>query len=143
MYVSIGGVYLNIKAGASDCNDPKWDQPRASPRALALQSMAGVNVPGVDPERLYFGTETGGHFFTKNAGDPNPDWVNYRGALGFDVAASASVVLYSNCCYTWGRSYRMYRNNPSLTVEQELNPYPPGFFGSYYPLDGEIGRAHV
>lgn len=135
IYASLGGVYINTKGQAAGCHAPVWEQPYKSPHALALQSMDGVAVPGVKLEKLYLGTETGGVFHTKNAGDLSPIWINHRCCIGYDIVASKSVVLNSTCCYLPGRLYRMFRNKLDMTGEQQLTPYPPGYFNSYFPLD--------
>jgi hypothetical protein len=123
---SDGGVYYNTRSSSPACHSPAWEQPDVTPHALWLFGMAGVNQSSATGEDLYFVNQDTGTFFSSNAGAANPTWMNRGCCDGFDVAADASEVLNTNCCWNVGRANRLFLRSPGMTGGGQVNTYPPG-----------------
>ncbi len=110
-----------------------WEQPKRTVRALWHWDLTGANTEGPAREGLYFGDQDTGTFAALDAPDMPPDWFNRDCCDGFDVAAEASRVVYTVCCFGGGgRSNRVFVRNAGMTGGSELNTYPgtgnvPGF----------------
>ena len=123
---SDGGVYRNTNTVSPGCHTPAWEQPTVTPRALWLFGMAGANQGGVTTEDLYFGCQDNGTFAATDAGAVTPTWSNRQCCDGFDDAAEPNRVAYTVCCFSPGRSNRLFVRNQGMTGGGELNTYPPG-----------------
>ena len=123
---SDGGVYFNTIPSSPGCHDPRWSQPNITPQAVWNWTMTGAPRGGAVPEDLYFGDQDTGSFGTTDAGASPPTWNNADCCDVFDVAAEPARVLNTVCCYSGGRSTRLFVRNPGMTGGGEINTYPPG-----------------
>jgi hypothetical protein len=128
-----GGVYYNSDTTSPGCHDPNWEEPTVTPHGLWLWTLNGVDKPGdaVD-EHLYFGLQDNGPYGTTDAGAVQPVWNNAVCCDGFDTAADADQVLFTDCCFG-GRATRMWHGTPGMGAGfTDVNTYPadglfPGF----------------
>lgn len=144
LYSSDGGVYLNSKTTSPDCHTPAWQQPTTTPRALWQWDLTGVRLPGTEEERLYFGNQDNGTFGTTSGGADSPTWSNQQCCDGFNVAADEDRVLSVVCCWSGGRSARLWVSAPGMAASPvEIQTYPPGDLRRFEQLDSltSFGRG--
>ena len=138
LFSSDGGVYFNTKTTSPDCHTPLWQQPDRTPQALWNFDMAGIKNSATGKVSLYFGNQDNGSFGTTDAGAADPDWNNEFCCDVFGMAAEATRVLYTLCCWKddSGRYYpKLFLSQPGLTAGTELSTYPPGNPRTWDQLD--------
>jgi photosystem II stability/assembly factor-like uncharacterized protein len=136
LYSSDGGVYFNTRTANPDCHTPAWAQPATTPRATWHWDLAGISLPGVEGEQLYYGVQDNGTFGTMNAGADRPTWSNQHCCDGFNVAADTERVLTIVCCWSGDRAARLWVSSPGLAgPPAEIRTYPPGNLRRFEQLD--------
>ena len=132
LMASDGGIYRNTRRTGPSCQSPSWTQPLVTPRALWLFGMVGSNRPrNREEEDLYFVNQDNGTFATRNAGAAVPSWVNADVGDGFDVAASSSSVVSTQCCNLPLRSPQLYRGGPGMSGDVLVPNAPPGIIRGF------------
>lgn len=132
---SDGGVYYNTVTTSPGCHSPAWEQPDTTPHALWLFAMDGATQAGTTTEDLYFGNQDNGTFAAADAGAAAPTWNNPRCCDSFDVSASPTNVVYTRCCFSPGRSNRLFLRNQGMVGGGEVNTYPAGNLQGFRPVD--------
>jgi photosystem II stability/assembly factor-like uncharacterized protein len=131
LLASDGGVYFNTVTSSPACHTPVWDQPKLSPHALWVFSLAAVDMPN-GSRFLYFGTQDNGAFASDDGG---ATWTNRKCCDGLDVAAGSDV-LFSICCA--GDNSHLYVERHGTGQGSLLAPphMPPGSLTSFAAPDG-------
>lgn len=135
LFSNDGGIYRNTLNSSPGCHTPNWEQPTTSTHALWTFGMAGADQAGIDAEDLYFGAQDDGTFATIDAPITSPTWVNPDCCDAHDVAAEGNRVLYTVCCWSGGRSNRLFVRNQGMTGGAEINTYPAGNVRSFSQSD--------
>ena len=137
LFSSDGGVYRNTATSSPGCQTPAWEQPTVTPHALYVLDMEGSGVSGTTSEDLYFGNQDNGSFGATDGGSANPTWTNRDCCDTFDVAASATNVLETTCCFDMGTFNRLARRDPGLAGGGLLSAanHPPGNVPAFNFLD--------
>lgn len=130
---SDGGVYRNSLVASPACHTPVWNQPTVTPHATWLFGMGGGKDVGPTQEALYFGLQDNGAWATQTAGASPPTWTNPFCCDAFDMAAGASQVAFTVCCFA-PPSNRLFVANAGMTGITAPTPSPPGTLqGWVYP----------
>ncbi len=132
---SDGGVYRNTDTTSPGCQGPSWEQPTVTPHALWLFGMDGADQAGAAAEDLYFGCQDNGTFAATDVGTGSPTWNNRDCCDGFDDSADPGRILYTVCCFSPGRSNRLFVRNQGMTGGAELSTYPAGNLPGFRPPD--------
>ncbi len=134
IFSSDGGVYVNLIPPnfLLSCQNPFWEQPATTPRALWLFAMDGVDQTGPTVEDLYFGVQDNGSFAATNAPSGNPTWSNKDCCDVFDIAADANRVVYTVCCFNGAT--RLFLRNRGMTGGGQINT-PAGILPGFRPID--------
>jgi hypothetical protein len=136
-----GGVYYNTLNTSPGCHTPTWQQPDRTPRALWIFGLAGAPQTGRLNEDLYFGTQDDGTFSSTDAAADTPTWSGRDCCDSHDVAADSTRVLYTVCCYSAGRSNRLFIRNQGMTGGSEINTYPAGTIRAFRYVNTIAGFA--
>lgn len=131
---SDGGVYRNTLATSPACHTPVWTQPTVTPHATWLFAMGGGKELGVAEEALYFGLQDNGAWATQTAGATPPTWTNPFCCDAFDMAATATQVAFTVCCFSPAPANRLFVANAGMAAPVGPTPSPPGTLrGWVYP----------
>jgi hypothetical protein len=102
LLASDGGIFRNANLKAPACHSPSWVPPSRSPRALWVYGLAASSNPATGDVQLFAGAQDNGFMATRAANAPKVQWRNTTCCDVFSIAASARVVLYTQCCYPTG-----------------------------------------
>jgi photosystem II stability/assembly factor-like uncharacterized protein len=126
LFASDGGIFRNTLTTSPGCQSPAWEQPDITPHALWLYGMHGAHQPGVPDEDIYVGAQDNGVFGATNGGASLLTWTNQNCCDGFSMHASATRVVYTDCCYFPAPANRVFLGGRGFSGVAEINAYPPG-----------------
>lgn len=124
LYSSDGGVHTNTVAGSPACQTPTWTRSNVGYHGLWLWTMDGSHIAGDAQEQVLFGTQDNGTFATVDAGGADPTWTNPNCCDTFDVLATPTFTLGTNCCFNSGRFNRLQIAGANYATPAEIGNYP-------------------
>ena len=124
LYSSDGGVHRNTVGASPGCHAPTWTRSNVGYHGLWLWTMDGSNMAGNTQEQLLFGTQDNGTFSTANAGASPPTWTNPNCCDTFDVIATPTLTMGTNCCFNAGRFNRLQLAGANYAGPAEIPNYP-------------------
>lgn len=124
LYSSDGGVHTNTVAGSPACHTPTWTRSNVGYHGLWLWTMDGSHIAGDTQEQLLFGTQDNGTLSSVDAGAADPTWTNPLCCDTFDVLATPTFTLGTNCCFNSGRFNRLQIAGANYATPVEIGNYP-------------------
>lgn len=137
IYSNDGGIYINTRENAINCQDPIWEQPVTSVTALWLWDMEGNPKDGTGEEGIYIGQQDSGAFGTKQGPQETVAWDSPGCCDIFDVEAEENRVVYTTCCFTRGRRARIFIDDETMDGGAAIpnSQHPPGNLVTFRDTD--------
>lgn len=142
VFSSDGGMHQNTEDTSPGCHSPTWQKANVGLHATWLWGMAGTDLAGSEPERLFYGMQDNGMMATAKAGqDPKPDdWTQPSGIDVFDTESDPDRVLMTVCCFSPGRATKVNMGGPDASGLTEINTYPSSNEIVRFKFPSPIGR---